>query len=189
MVGASEIKRGMLLEIDGAPWQVVECSFQTPSARGASTITKLKLRNLKTGQVLAKSYRGGEQIPTAECEKRQIQFLYKDGDDYVFMDEQTYDQFALGSQVLGDSSGYLTEGLVVRSVVYNEQVIDVEFPVTVDLAIEETAPVVKGATAQAQLKPATLETGIQVMVPPYLTTGEKIKVDTRDRRFVERVKE
>ncbi len=187
MINSSDIKRGVLLDLDGAPWQVIDCSFQTPSARGASTLTKIKIKNLKTGHVLNKSYRGGEMIPTADYEKRAVQFLYKDGDDYVFMDEETYDQFSLSTEILGDGAGFLTEGLQVRSLLYNGDVINVELPMTVDLEVTDTAPAIKGATAQAQLKPATVETGIQIMVPPYLTTGEKIRVDTRDGRFVSRV--
>ena len=187
MINVSDMKRGMLLDIDGAPWQVIVCAFQTPSARGASTLTKIKIKNLKTGQVLNKSYRGGEMLEEADCEKRGVQFLYKDGDEYVFMDDESYDQFNLARDVLGESAGYLTEGLGVRSLLYNGTVINVELPLSVELEVTETAPAIKGATAQAQLKPAILETGIQVMVPPYLTNGEKIKIDTRDGRFIGRV--
>ena len=189
MISPSDIKRGVLLDIDDAPWVVVDCQTQTPSARGASTITKVKVRNLKTGQVLSKSYRGGEMIETADCEKRPVQYLYQDGEQYHFMDEESYEQFALAAETLGESTGYLTEGLVVRSMLYKESVINVELPNTVDLEVIDTAPALKGATAQAQLKPATLSTGIQVNVPPYLTTGEKIRVDTRTGKFVERVRD
>jgi elongation factor P len=189
MINSSEMKRGILLDLDGAPWQIIDCAFQTPSARGASTLTKIKIKNLKTGQVLSKSYRGGEMVPTADCEKRQVQYLYQDGDDFVFMDQESYDQFNLSGEILGDAAGYLIEGLEVRSLLYNGQVINVELPNTVDLTVSETAPALKNATAQAQLKPAILETGIEVMVPPYLTSGEKIRIDTRDGRFVSRVNE
>ena len=189
MINVSDMKRGILLDMDGAPWQVIDCAFQTPSARGASTLTKIKIKNLKTGQVLNKSYRGGEMLNEADCEKRGVQFLYKDADEFVFMDDESYDQFNLPEEVLGDAAGYLTEGLGVRSLLYNGAVINVELPLSVELLVTETAPAIKGATAQAQLKPATLETGIQVMVPPYLTSGEKIKIDTRDGRFIGRVNE
>jgi elongation factor P len=188
MISPSDIKRGILLDIDGAPWLVTDCQTQTPSARGAATITKIKIRNLKTGQVLSKSYRGGETVETADCEKRPVQFLYSEGEHYHFMDAATFEQFALDAETLGDSVGYLTEGLVVRSMLYNGQVINVELPNTVDLVVVDTAPPLKGATAQAQPKPATLSTGLQVQVPPYLTTGEKIRVDTRTGKFVERVR-
>ncbi len=187
MINASDMKRGVLLDLDGAPWQILDCAFQTPSARGASTITKIKIKNLKTGQVLNKSYRGGEMVPTADCEKRQVQYLYSDGDDFVFMDQENYDQFGLSKETLGESAGYLTEGLEVRSMLYNGTVINIELPNTVDLTVIDTAPALKNATAQAQLKPAILETGIEVQVPPYLTTGEKVRIDTRDGRFVSRV--
>lgn len=187
MINSSDMKRGILLDLDGAPWQILDCAFQTPSARGASTLTKIKIKNLKTGQVLNKSYRGGEMVPTADCEKRQVQFLYKDGDDHVFMDQENYDQFNLSSETLGEAAGFLIEGLEVRSMLYNGSVINIELPNTIDLEVIETAPALKNATAQAQLKPAILETGIEVQVPPYLTTGEKVRIDTRDGRFVSRV--
>lgn len=187
MMNSSDMKRGVLLDLDGAPWQIIDCSFQTPSARGASTLTKVRIKNLKTGQVLNKSYRGGEMIPTADCEKRQVQYLYQDGEGYVFMDQESYDQFTLDGEVLQDAAGYLKEGLEVTSMLYNGQVINIELPNTVELVIAETAPAIKNATAQAQLKPATLETGLEILVPPYLTSGELIKIDTRDGRFVGRV--
>ena len=189
MIDSSDLKRGVLLDLDGAPWIVIECSFQSPSARGGAMFTKVRIRNLKTGQVLAKSFRGGEMIATADCEKRAVQFLYREGEDYMFMDEESFDQFSLGSDVLGDAVGYLLEGASVRSLTYNEAVISVELPNTVDLEVTDTAPAIKGATAQAQLKPATLETGIQINVPPYITIGEKVRVDTRTGKFVSRASE
>src|SRR5512136_47087 len=105
MVNSSDLKRGMLLEIDGAPWVILDCAFQTPSARGASTLTKIKIRNLKTGAVLQKSYRGGEMLAEADCERRSAQFLYKEGDDYVFMDDETFEQTPLSAELLGDAVG------------------------------------------------------------------------------------
>ena len=188
MIGSSDIKRGVQIDMDGAPWEVIDISTQSPSARGAGTITKAKVRNLITGQVLTKSYRSGDSIETADCERRPVQFLYKDGDDFVFMDEASYDQFNLTEASLGDNAGYMIEGMQVRSLLYNDNVINIELPNTVELEVTDTAPTIKGATAQAQLKPAIMETGIQVMVPPYLATGEKIRVDTRTGKFVERAK-
>jgi elongation factor P len=189
MINSSDLKRGVLLDIDQSPWQVVDCSFQSPSARGASTLTKIKIKNLKTSQVLSKTYRGGEMLETADCEKRNVQFLYKESDNFVFMDQDNYEQFALAAEILGDAAGYLLDGMAVRSLLYNGQVINVELPITVDLVVVDTAPAMKGATAQAQLKKAIVETGIEVMVPSYLTSGEKIRIDTRDGRFVSRVNE
>ena len=189
MIGATEIKRGDILDIDGAPWEVTEVAVQTPSARGASMLVKVKTRSLRTGQSLARTFRGNETVDVADCEKRPVQFLYRQGDEYVFMDQSTFEQFTLLAGTLGDNAGYLTDGLELRSLLYNGEVLTVELPVTVQLRVIATAPAIKGGTAQAQLKPARLETGIEVLVPPYLTTGERIKVDTRDGRFVERVKQ
>lgn len=187
MINSSDIKRGVLLDLDGAPWQVIECAFKTPSARGASMLVKVKIKNLKTAQVLSKTYRSGEMLETADCEKRAIQYLYKDDDGFIFMDQENYDQFTLSSDIIGDAWGYLLDGMSLRSLLYNSQVINIELPLTIDLKVTETAPAIKGSTAQAQVKPATLETGLQVMVPSYLTSGEMVRIDTRDGRFISRV--
>jgi len=188
VIGATEIKRGDILDMDGAPWLVTDVNAQTPSARGASMLVKVKLKYLATGQAPAKTLRGGEGVEVADCERRPIQYLYRQDEDFVFMDVEPYDQFNLAAEILGDASGYLVDGLELRSLLYNDRVLTVELPTTVELEIKDTAPSLKGATAQAQLKPATLETGMEILVPPYLTTGERVKVDTRDARFVERVK-
>jgi len=188
IVNVTEIARGDILEIDRDPWQVMEVVSQTPSARGASLLVKIKARNLRTGQTLARTLRGSETVAAADCERRPVQFLYRQGGELTFMDQESFEQFALQAEVLGESAGYLTDGLELRSLLYNGRVLNVELPVTVELRVVDTAPPIKGATAQAQLKPATLETGLQILVPPYLTAGEKVKVDTRDGHFVERVR-
>jgi elongation factor P len=189
MIGATDIKRGEILDIDGAPWLVTDVHAQTPSARGASMLIKVKIKNLSSGQALAKTYRGGDTVEVADCERRPIQFLYRQDNDYTFMDLETYDQISLAADLLGDATSYLIDGLELRSLLYNGKVLTVELPLTVELEITDTAPAIKGATAQAQLKPATLETGLEIQVPPYITSGEKVRIDTRDGRFVERVKE
>jgi elongation factor P len=188
VIAATEIRRGDILDFDGAPWEVTEVATQTPSARGASLLVKIKARNLRTGQTLAKTMRGGEAVATADCEKRPIQYLYRQGEELVFMEQTSFEQFSLSGPVLGGAVDYLTEGLELRSLLYNGEVLTVELPLTVELLVVDTAPAMKGATAQAQLKPARLETGLEVLVPPYLSTGERVKVDTRDGRFVERAK-
>jgi elongation factor P len=187
-VSATELKRGDILEIDGDPWQATDLQSQTPSARGASLLVKAKLKNLRTGQTLAKTWRGGETVTTAEVEYRPAQFLYRQGDDFVFMDLTSYDQATLDGARVGDSAGYLAENVEVKTVLFRERVIALNLPLTVDLTVRETTPALKGATAQAQLKPATVETGLQVLVPPYIEPGERIRVDTRDGRFVERAR-
>jgi len=188
LVNVTELKRGDILEVDGDPWQVTEVVSQTPSARGASMLVKGKLRSLRTGQTLAKTWRGGEMATTADVETRSAQYLYRQGGDFVFMDLGSYDQFTLDLANVGDAAGYLLENLELRAVLFRERVIALNLPVTVDLTVTDTSPAIKGATAQAQLKPATVETGIEVMVPSYVESGERIRVDTRDGRFVERAK-
>lgn len=188
MIGATELKRGEIVDIDGAPWQVMDVNMQTPSARGASMLVKAKLKNLKTGQSLAKTFRGADVLPTLEIEKRSVQYLYRDGDDLAFMDLENYDQFTLPVDTLGEAAGYLTDGLECRSILCNGELLTIELPIAVELEIVDTPPAMKGATAQAQLKLARLSTGIEVLVPPYLSAGERIRVDTRDNRFLERAK-
>jgi elongation factor P len=187
-VNVTEVKRGDIIHMDGDPWQLTEVQTQTPSARGAAMLVKAKLRNLRTNQGLQKTWRGGETVDTAEVEYRNVQFLYKQGDDYSFMDLVSYDQFTLDTDRVGESAGYLIENVEVRAVLFEERVIALLLPLTVDLTVTDTAPPIKGATAQAQLKPGTVETGITVMLPSYIETGEKVRVDTRDGRFLERAK-
>jgi elongation factor P len=187
-VGVTELKRGDILEIDGDPWQVGEIASQTPSARGAAMLVKAKIRNLRTGQSQAKTWRGGEVVSPAEVEYRTAQYLYKDGDGYCFMDLTSYDQFTLDQALVGETAGYLTENLELKATLFQERIIALVPPLTVDLTVTDTAPAIKGATAQAQLKPGIMETGVQVMLPSYIEPGERVRVDTRDGRFVERVK-
>jgi elongation factor P len=187
-LNATEIGRGDILLINGDPWQVSEVSSQTPSARGAAMMVKAKLRNLRTGQGLQKSWRGGETVDSAEVETRGVQYLYGQGDTYVFMDLQSYEQVSLDAEQVGDARSYLLENQELRAVSFQGRVIALELPLTVDLRVVDTAPALKGATAQAQLKPATVETGLTVMVPSYIESGERIRVDTRDGHFVERAR-
>jgi elongation factor P len=188
LVNVTEIARGDILEIDRDPWQVMEVVSQTPSARGASLLVKGKVRNLRTGQTLAKTWRGGETATSAEVETRAAQYLYRQGDDYVFMDLTSYEQMTLDREKVGEAAGFLLENLELKTVIFQDRVIALNLPITVELTVQETAPSMKGATAQAQLKPARVETGISVLVPSYIESGERIRVDTRDGRFVERAK-
>jgi elongation factor P len=189
MLTASDFKRGVRIEIDGDPYAILDVHFQTPSARGASTLVKARIRNLRTGNVFDRTFRSADTVAEPRLELRAVQYLYHDADGYHFMDTETYDQFALTTDDLGDTVGYLLDGMTgIRSVVFNERVISVELPQSVVLRVEHTDPALKGATAQAQTKPARLETGLVVQVPSYLETGDLIQVDTRDGRFIGRVK-
>lgn len=187
-LNVTELRRGAILEENGDPWQVVESQNHMPSARGAAMMVKAKVKNLRTGQMLAKSWRGGETVTEAEVDYRNVQFLYRQADDYAFMDLASYDQFTLPGETVGDDGGFLLENLEIQAVSFKDKIIALKLPMTVDLEVKDTSPVIKGATAQAQLKPATVETGLVVQVPSYIESGEKIRVDTRDGRFVERAK-
>lgn len=189
MISTGDLKRGLRILIDGDPYSVLDVHVQSPSARGASSLSKVKVRNLRTGNVFDKTFRGGDKLEEPNLELRSVQYLYSDGDDFHFMDTESYDQFALSRDDLGDVTGYLKEGLEgVRSIVFNDQVISVDLPMTVVLEVSHTDPAIKGATAQAQTKAATLETGLEIQVPAYLESGERVQVDTRDGRFIGRAK-
>jgi elongation factor P len=189
MISTGDFKRGVRILVDGDPFVILDVHVQSPSARGASSLSKLKVRNLRTGQVLDKTFRGGDKIEQPNVELRPVQFLYADDDGFHFMDTQSFDQVALRREELGDVAGYLKEGMEgIRSVVFNGRVISVDLPMTVVLRVVDTAPALKGATAQAQTKPATLETGLVIQVPSYLESDELVQVDTREARFVQRAK-
>ncbi len=189
MLEVSDFKKGVCIRFKDAPMMIVDVTFTTPTARGGNTIAKTKLRNLLTGQMVSDSIRSGERFEEVEHEQRPIQLLYDDGSRWHFMEQESFDQFELGREELGDKVGYLKDGLEgLRAVVVEGRVVDIVLPMTVDLAVAEADPAIKGATAQAQLKRAVLETGIEIQVPPYITVGEIVRVDTRDGRFVERVK-
>jgi elongation factor P len=187
MITAGDLKRSIRIELEGDPYVVTDVHFQSPSARGASTLVKAKVRNLRTGQVFEKTFKTADKLQQPDLELRPVQFLYRDDDGWHFMDASSYEQFALGADDLGDVTGFLSDGLTgIRSVVFNGKVISVELPQTVTLKVVDTDPAIKGATAQAQTKPATLETGLVIQVPPYLEAGETVIVDTRDGHFVSR---
>ncbi len=189
MLNASEFKRHGRIELEGDPYVILDVRFQSPSARGASTLVKAKVRNLRTGRVFDRSFKASDKVAEAQLELRPVQYLYADTDGYHFMDGGSYEQFSLSAEDLGDDAGYLIEGLEgIRSIVFNGQVMSIELPLTVVLRIRETDPALKGATAQAQTKPATLETGLVIQVPSYLESGEAVEVDTREGRFISRAK-
>lgn len=186
MITASDLKRGMIVQLDNAPCSVLDVSFQSPSARGGNTLVKTRYRNLLTTQVLTKSFKSGDKIDEADFNRRKGQFLYASGEEGVFMDMDSYEQFEIGGELFEEVKGYLLDGTEVTLGIYNEQVVSVEAPPVVELLVTETPPVIKNATATAQTKEAILETGITLQVPGYLESGETIKVDTRDCRFISR---
>ena len=186
MLTTSDFKRGLVIQLDGAPCVILDVAFQSPSARGASTMVKTKYRNLLTGQVLDKTFRSGDKVDEADFERHKGQFLYAAGDQGVFMDLETYEQFEQEAEAFAAISTYLLEGTEVTLGLFQGRMVSVEPPMVVELTVTDTAPALKNATATAQTKEAVLETGLRLQVPPYLEVGEKIKVDTRDCRFISR---
>lgn len=186
MILTNDLRRGLVIQLDQAPCLVLDVSFQSPSARGGNTLVKTKYRNLLTGQVLEKSFKAGDKVDEADFERRKGQFLYPSGDGGVFMDLESYEQYELGEELFDPVQGYLLEGAEVMLGLFQGQVVSVDAPMVVELLVIETAPAIKNATATAQTKEAVLETGLRLQVPGYLETGEKIKVDTREGRFVSR---
>lgn len=187
MYTAAELKKGMLIEVDKIPYLVTDITHQTPSARGGSMLIKIKLKNMLSKQTLEKSFRSGDKMDEPNFETNPGQFLYKEGENYVFMDLSTYEQFNLSEEVMGDAVYFLIDGLEnIRIQIYNGEAIGVELPISVELTVAETEPALKGATASAQTKSATLDTGLQIQVPPYIEIGEVVKVDTRTQTFISR---
>ena len=186
MITTSDFKRGLVIQVDGAPCLILDVSVQSPTARGANTMVKTRHRNLITGQVLDKTFRSGDKLDEADFERHKGQFLYADGDRGIFMDLETYEQFEQEEEQFVAVSPYLVDGAEVQLGLFQGRMITVEPPITVELTVTETAPALRNATATAQTKEAVLETGLKLQVPPYLESGERIKVDTRDGRFISR---
>lgn len=189
MIETSGFKKGVCLVYKGEPMVIVDVTFSTPTARGSNTIAKTRFRNLITGQLFNDSIRSGEKFSEVDMERHKASFMYSDGSRWFFMDDETYEQFDFDQESLGEASAYLIDGIEgLQAMLIDGKVVSLQLPITVDMKVVETDPAIKGATAQAQLKAATTETGLVVQVPPYLSSGESIRVDTRDGRFIERVK-
>ncbi len=167
---------------------VVDVTFSTPTARGGGTIAKTKMRNLLTGQLLTDSIRSGDKYPPVDVERKQASYLYSDGTDFHFMEADTYEQFSMTADDLGPASVFLQDGMEgIQAMHVDGKLISVELPDTVVLEVTEADPVIKGATAKAQFKRAVVGDNVEIKVPGYVDVGQKIKVDTRDRHFIERV--
>ena len=187
MVPAKDFKRRMVVEIDGAPHMIEHIQVQTPSARGAATLYKIKARNLKTKNRVEKSYRGTDALSESSFERRPIQYLYRDADELHFMDAENFNQFAMSAEELKDQIPYMTENMEgVESLVVDDEVIAIELPDTVDLPIVDTTPGVRGNSATGRTKPATLSTGHAIQVPEHLDQGVTVRVDTRTGEYLGR---
>ncbi len=186
MIGVQDLRKGTTFIDDDGNLYVVLDYLHNKQGRGNATI-KTKLRNLRTGATIEKSFQSGGRVQDVRLDTHQVQFLYRDGDLYHFMDTETYDQTALSAETLGEHAQYLKEGITVELLTYDNQPIDVELPTTVDLKVVETAPGYKGDTASGGGKPARLETGVTITVPFFVNVGDTVRVDTRDGSYVTRV--
>jgi elongation factor P len=185
MISTGDIKKGVSLELDGQLYTIVDWQHIKMGRGGA--IVRIKLRNLRTGAIIEKTFDAGEKFQRAYLEHRPVQYSYNDGDTYYFMDNETYETFPLTAEQLGDARNYLLDGMRLEIVSYKDEPISVDLPVTVDLTVTYTEPGFKGDTATGGTKPATLETGLVVQVPLFVSTGDKIRVKTDTGSYVERV--
>ena len=186
-INYSQVRKGMVIVgEDGQLYSVIDRDLNTPGNWRA--ILNLKLKNLKTGAVTPRRFKPEDKVELAYLDKRPMQYLYQEGDEYVFMDLETYDQTHLSREWVGDQILYLKENDNAQVTFYDGKPLSLELPATVELKVVETEPSVKGATAAAQFKPATLETGLKITVPPFVGIGEVVQVDTRTGEYLSRAK-
>ena len=185
-VSTNDLKRGMTLELDRTLFQVIDFQHVKPGKGGA--FVRTKLRNLKTGAVVDRTFNAGVNVGLAIVERKEMQFVYRDGDDFVFMDTESYDQHHVTSGVVGDAANYLTEGATAIVAMHEGSAIGVELPASVVLRVAKTDPGVKGDRVSGALKPATVETGLVVNVPLFVEEGDLVKVDTRSGAYLTREK-
>ncbi len=184
MISVNDFKTGVTIEMEGQAYQVVDFQHVKPG-KGAAFV-RAKLKNVKTGSVVEKTFRAGEKVARAHLDKREMQFLYKDTDGYNFMDNESYDQISISQESLGDGSKWLLENMVIEVLLFQENIIGIELPNFVELAVVETEPGVKGDTATGATKLAKLETGASVQVPLFINEGDRLRIDTRTGQYMER---
>jgi len=184
MISVNDLRTGLTIEVDGELWQVIEFMHVKPG-KGAAFV-RTKLRNLQTGNIQERTFRAGEKVEQARIDTRQMQYLYNSGDEYTFMDTETYEQLSLNRQQIERELKFLKENMLVHIMLHDEQVVGIELPNTVELEVVETEPGIRGDTATGGSKPATLETGLVVQVPLFINVGEKVIVDTRSGEYVSR---
>ena len=185
MISTGELRKGVAIELDGELWQILDY-HHIKMGRGSAQV-RITLRNVRRGQTVERSFQAGTKWPRAQLENRPVQFLYRDDDDFHFMDTESYDQFMLRGEALGDATQYLKDGMTVDRTAYQGETIGIELPVTFGLRVVSTEPGFAGDTAQGARKPATLETGLVVQVPLFVSEGDTIRVDTRTGEYQTRV--
>jgi len=186
MYESGDLRKGLKIEIDGDPYVIVSFEFVKPGKGQA--LYKCKLKNMITGTQFDRTYRSGEKFKPADLEEQEMEYLYSDGEQYCFMNSSTYDQVFLGREQIGDDINFLKENTVCNVLLFSGQPIAVSLPNFIELKIVKSDPWVKGDTASGSNKPATLETGYELQVPPFIEEGEMIRIDTRSGEYVERVK-
>ncbi len=184
MYSTTDFKRGLKIEIDGTPYEIVEFQHFKPGKGGA--MVRTKLRNILNGRVVDNTFRSGEKVERPNLESRDMQFLYHEGDELVFMDMTTYEQLQIKAESTDGKSGFLKDGQECSVLLYNEQPIDIEIPVSLVLEVTQTEPGAKGDTVSNVTKPATLETGLVIQVPLFVNEGNRVKVDTRTKEYLGR---
>jgi elongation factor P len=187
MATTNDLKNGMVLSLDNGLWSVVEFQHVKPGKGGAFVRTTLK--NVVSGKVVDKTFNAGTKVDVAQVDKRDMTYLYRDGTDFVFMDTDTFDQHHVPEQTVGGNADYMLENTNAIVAMHDGAALYVELPASVELLVQHTDPGLQGDRSTGGTKPATLETGAEIQVPLFLTTGEKIKVDTRDGRYLGRVNE
>ena len=185
MISVNDLKTGLTLEIDGGLWNVVEFMHVKPGKGAAFVRTKLK--NAESGNVIEKTFRAGEKVAKATLDKRDMQYLYKEGNDYVMMDLESYEQIGVSADKIGEGVKYLKENMNVTILLHGTNIIGIDIPNFVELEVVDTPPAEKGNTAQGGTKPATVETGAVVNVPFFVTNGTVIRIDTRTNEYLDRV--
>ena len=186
MYATSDFKKGLKIELDGAPYMIVDFQHVKPGKGGAFVRTKMK--NLLSGRVLDQTFRSGERVKRPDLMEREMQYLYREGDRFCMMDNETYEQFMLTAEQVGEALLYLTENLDVKVLFFNQQPVALEVPNFVELAVTQAEPGLRGDTATGGTKPATLESGVTIQVPLFINVGDRVKVDTRTGSYIERLK-
>ena len=184
-ITTNDLKNGITLQLDNGLFTVIEFQHVKPGKGGA--FVRTKLRNLKTGNVLEKTFNAGIRVEQAMLEKKDMQFLYRDGDDYVFMDTESYDQINVAPVALGDAADYIIESMIAIIATHNTEIVSVESPASVELLIANTEPGIQGDRVSGARKPAELQTGKTIQVPLFVNIGDKVKVDTRSGEYLTRV--
>jgi elongation factor P len=181
-ITTNDLKNGMTLDLSDGLFQVVDFQHVKPGKGGAFVRTTLK--NVRTGAVLDRTFRAAEKVEQAVIDKREMQFLYRDGTDYVFMDNESYDQMTIGPAALGETAKYLVENATVLMLMYGTEIVGIELSAAVDLTVAETEPGIQGDRVSGARKSATLETGLVVQVPLFINTGDRLKIDTRSGEYI-----